>query len=387
VDVKAHFSRFLRADPGRLDFAAHSHHPWPDVTFDAHQQAWIDAADLVDNKWGRIFGEVVPEAQGHAAGLLGVSDPRTIALAPNTHELVMRVMSSLPSPTRILTTDGEFHSFSRQTRRLEEDGLAEVERITTEPYASFPDRFAEAAARGGHDLVFFSHVFYDSAYVVPGVTALVSAVRDDATVVMIDGYHAFMARDVDISAIEQRAFYLTGGYKYAMAGEGACTMHCPDDYVERPRNTGWFASFGTLQAGVSDQRVPYTTGGLRFLGATLDPTPWYRFNAVQRWMLEIGLNPEKIHRHVRHLQDQFIAAIDGLGLPISGDRLLPPPDADIRGNFLTFRHPDAGAFYRRLHDEGVLTDWRTDRLRLGFGIYHDESDVDELVARAVAAFD
>jgi selenocysteine lyase/cysteine desulfurase len=27
----------------------------------------------------------------------------------------------------------------------------------------------------------------------------------------------------------------------------------------------------------------------------------------------------------------------------------------------------------------VITDYRADRLRLGFGIYHDETDVDQLV--------
>ena len=34
--MKEHFSRFLGAAPGRLHVAAHSHHPWPDVTFEAH---------------------------------------------------------------------------------------------------------------------------------------------------------------------------------------------------------------------------------------------------------------------------------------------------------------------------------------------------------------
>jgi uncharacterized protein YndB with AHSA1/START domain len=63
LDLRAGFSRFLSADPDRLDFAAHSHHPWPDVTFAAHEQAWLDAARLVDDKWERVFGEVVPEAR------------------------------------------------------------------------------------------------------------------------------------------------------------------------------------------------------------------------------------------------------------------------------------------------------------------------------------
>src|SRR5581483_5601662 len=153
-----HFSRFLGAVPGRLHVAAHSHHPWPDVTFEAQQQAWLDAARLIDGKWDEIFGAVLPEAAGHICRRLGLSDPEAIAFAPSTHALVMRLVSSLTPPVRILTTDAEFHSFARQAARLEEDGLAGVERVPAEPFASFPERFADAAARGGHDLVYLSHV-------------------------------------------------------------------------------------------------------------------------------------------------------------------------------------------------------------------------------------
>ena len=39
--------------------------------------------------------------------------------------------------------------------------------------------------------------------------------------VVIDGYHAFMALDPPFSpSAAASAFYLAGGYKYAMAGEG-----------------------------------------------------------------------------------------------------------------------------------------------------------------------
>ena len=33
-------------------------------------------------------------------------------------------------------------------------------------------------------------------------------------------------------------------------------------------------------------------------------------------------------------------------------------EVDDRGNFLTFRLPDAGDVYRRLHDAGIITDFR-----------------------------
>jgi selenocysteine lyase/cysteine desulfurase len=373
-----HFSRFLTAVPGRLHVAAHSHHPWPDVTFEAQQQAWLDAAVGMDDKWDTVFGEILPEAARHISGRLGLSDPEAIAFAPNTHALVMRLLSSLPQPMRILTTDAEFHSFARQAARLEEDGLAAVERVAAEPFDTFPARFAAAAAGGDHHLVYLSHVFFNSGYVVPDLAGLVAAVPDADTLVMIDGYHGFMAVPTDVSAIEQRAFYLAGGYKYAMAGEGACFAHCPPGYVERPPDTGWLAGFAQLATG-SGGKVAYAPGGGRLLGGTLDPTGLYRLNAVQRWLDDLGVTVAAIHAHVRHLQDRFLAAGPH-------PELLPPLDGATgevgeRGHFLTFRMSDAAAVHAALHTAGVITDYRADRLRIGFGLYHVGADIDELLRR------
>jgi selenocysteine lyase/cysteine desulfurase len=369
----AHFSRFLGAVPGRLHVAAHSHHPWPDVTLEAQQAAWLDAARLIDDKWDEVFGSVLPETASHICRRLGLSDPEAIAFAPSTHALVMRLLSSLTPPVRILTTDAEFHSFARQAARWEEDGLASVQRVAAEPFATFPERFAAAAARGGHELVYLSQVFFNSAYVVPDLAALVAAIPDQDSLVVIDGYHAFMAVPTDLSAIEPRAFYLAGGYKYAMAGEGACFAHCPPGYAERPRDTGWFAGFAQLSGG-SGGKVAYPPGGARLLGATLDPTGYYRFNAVQRWLDNLGVTVDDIHTHVVRLQALFLSAFPY-------PELLPPEGAGERGHFLTFRLPDAAGAHAALHATGVITDYRDDRLRIGFGLYHDDADIDELHRR------
>ena len=61
--------------------------------------------------------------------------------------------------------------------------------------------------------------------------------------------------------------------------------------------------------------------------------------------------------------------------------LLPGPETGDRGHFLTFRLPDAAAVHAALHAAGVIADYRDDRLRLGFGLYHGEEDVDELLRR------
>ena len=80
---------------------------------------------------------------------------------------------------------------------------------------------------------------------------IVRAAGDPNTFVIIDGYHGFMAVPTDLSMIAERAFYLAGGYKYAMAGEGACFLHCPPGYGLRPRDTGWYAGFSALEKGGS----------------------------------------------------------------------------------------------------------------------------------------
>lgn len=377
--LKPHFSRFLGAHPQRLHFAAHSHHPWPDVSFDAHQQAWLDAARLADQKWGPVFDEVVPRARAAVARTLNLPDPSTIAFAPSTHELFMRAVSAIERPVlRVLTTDSEFHSFARQMARLEETGAARVTRVATQPWNTFPARFAEAAAQPGWDLVYFSQCFYNSGFLVEDPVALVKAVREPQAMVIVDGYHGYMAVPTDWAPVANRSFYTAGGYKYAMTGEGACFMHCPPGWAERPVNTGWFSSFGALSAAQGGP-VPYAQDGMRLMGSTYDPTPLYRLNAVMDWLRREGLSVDAIRAQVRSLQDRFLHAWAGSGF-LRDAELVPPPGTP-RGNFLVLKHDRAGDWHRALLGCGIGTDFRNDRLRIGFGLYQDPADVDEFFAR------
>lgn len=366
LDLAAHFSQFLGAVPGRLHFAAHSHHPWPDVTRAAQMQAWDNAARLMDGKWAPILGHKWPELQKTIARLLNLPDPATLAYAPNTHEFVCRILASLPAGRvpRVLTTGAEFHSFTRQVARLEEEGLLAVTRVA-------PDRLAETAAEG-FDLIWASHVLFNSGLVVAGLEALAAAAGE--AVLVVDGYHSFMAMPVDWSGLAGRAFYLSGGYKYAMGGEGCCFMHCPPGWLARPRNTGWYAAFGGL--GEGRQGVPYAADGWRFMGATFDPSGIYRLHAALNWAESVEATPAAIHAHAHALQARFITGLQGMWEDWLVVGLSQP-----RGNFLTFELPDAEAWQARLEAAQIITDRRGTRLRVGFGLYHTEADVDALVER------
>jgi selenocysteine lyase/cysteine desulfurase len=301
-------------------------------------------------------------------------------------------LSCLPAgrPPRILTSDSEFHSFTRQAARLEEDGLAAVTRVPVEPFADFAGRFAAAAAAGTFDLVFVSQVFFNSGFALADLDLVVAGIAGSEAMIVIDGYHGFLARPTDLSGLAGRVFYLAGGYKYAMAGEGACFLHAPPDWGLRPRDTGWYAAFGALERDQGEQGggVAYAPDGRRFLGATFDPVGLYRLRAVLDLLETLGLDAAAIHAHALALQRRFLAGLrerPAAALPI--DRLLLDPERQPCGNFLTFDlggEAAAGALHAQLRAADIVTDFRGARLRLGFGLYQDEADVDALLHRLAA---
>ena len=94
-------------------------------------------------------------------------------------------------------------------------------------------------------------------------------------------------------------------------------------------------------------------------------------------LLENRLTTERISGHVQELQQRLLA---GLGTtPLAAAELLNPIDGERRARFLAFRHPDAQRWYTELKAKNCITDVRGEVLRIGFGIYQDEADVDALI--------
>jgi selenocysteine lyase/cysteine desulfurase len=383
MSYKRLFSRALSAAPGRLHFAAHSHHLWPDASYEGHLAAWDDAARLADLKWDKVFGEIAPQAQRHIADELRLPDSSTIAFAPNTHELLIRVLSAHKGrPLRILSSDGEFHSFRRQSARLVESGRAKLDIVRTEPAGDFAPRFLAVARAGRHDLIYLSHVLFKTGYVFPALAELSALAKPDGPWLMVDTYHSFMALPADFSAMAERTFVLSGGYKYAMSGEGAGFMHAPADCAERPELTGWFAEFGALEHTAG--QVGYAPGGARFWGATFDPTPLYRFNAVRTMLAREGLTTESICAHVSPLLAALAAMIANgeAGALVEADLINPPHAGRHGARFLALKHDKAPAWKGALVQRGVITDARDDILRIGLGLYHDAEDLPAFCAAA-----
>jgi selenocysteine lyase/cysteine desulfurase len=374
LSFKPLFAKSLNADPERLHMAAHSHHLWPDASFDGQVECWNDAARLADRKWDRIMGEVWPDAQRNVAAELGTGRPESIVFAPNTHELLVRLFAAASEkwPIRVLTSNGEFHSARRQFARWEESGAAVVERVPAEPFDTFSGRFLDHAKSGDHDFIFVSQVLFGSGRIFDRVDELAELARPDGPWVVIDGYHAFMAIEAPFSGkAAQSAFYLGGGYKYAMAGEGCAFLHAPPGFGPRPRITGWYAEFEDLT--LPPGSVGYAKDAMRFMGATFDASGLYRFNAIQRMLRENDLTTKRISAHVEALQLKLLDALSNTVFA-SAD-VLNPLDGQRHARFLAFRSPNAQRWCRELAGRNCIVDVRGDVLRIGLGLYHDESDI------------
>lgn len=383
-DHKRHYSRFLKGHEGKLHFAAHSHHFWPDVTREAQLAYWDDCAHASDEKWDKIFSDVIPKTKSHIATILNLKDPNQIVLAPNTHELTTRILSLFlgKKELSILTTQSEFHSWRRQILRLME--LPEI-KVTMLPMNAKRELIdgLKAELSKKPDIFFISQVFFDSGIALTDSELMeLHEAKSSETLMVVDGYHGFAAIPTDLSKLEGKIFYLGGGYKYGQGGEGVGFMVVPKgDW--RPAYTGWYAEYAQLSKPQGAQ-VGYAPDGMAFMGATQDPSGCYRFNATWDLLSQEKLSVTKIHDFVKSLQLEFLKSLpDNF---TSSQKLRPLYEVTLswHGHFLTYEsesEEQAAKTQDGLKKLNVMIDRRGKRLRFGFGLYQNLDDVRDLCER------
>jgi selenocysteine lyase/cysteine desulfurase len=371
-----HYSRFRVSE--RLLLTGHSHQAWPDCGLEAQTAAWLDAARYVDDKWEHAFAQADRVRAGFTR-LLG--DPgEGIALAPNTHELVVRLLSALPlrSRPRLVTTDGEFHTIRRQLDRLAEEGL-EVVRVAERPLETVASRLA-GAVDDRTALVLVSAVFFDTGRIARGLREVAASCRKHGTALLVDVYHALNVVPFSLADEELGdAFVVGGGYKYCQLGEGNCFLRLPPGTGLRPVVTGWYSEFTALAERQAAGRVAYGQAGDRFAGATYDPTSHYRAAAVFDFFRDQGLTVTLLRAVSQHQIGVLASAFDALDLdPAVVTREREAPVGEI-GGFLALRSPRATSLAGELHARGVMTDARGDVLRLGPAPYLSDAQLRDAI--------
>ena len=373
--LASHYSRFRVSE--RLLLTGHSHQAWPDAAFEAQQRAWLDAAAFVDAKWESAAAQALQVREGFAR-LLGDS-AGNIALGQNTHELVTRWLSALPLRvrTRIVTTDGEFHTIRRQLDRLAEERLRIV-KVPAHPADTLAERIA-STVDDNTACVLVSSVLYETAEIVPGLDLVAAACSRHGAMLLVDAYHHLNVVPFDINSSGlQEAFVTGGGYKYCQLGEGNCFLRVPPDCSMRPVLTGWFAEFEGLEEAHSG-RVHYGAGAAAFAGATYDPTSHYRAAAVFAFHQEQGLTDRELRRINRQQVSLLKSAFEALNVDPGRARVEPMRD-EHRAGFLAIRAPRARDMAAALRERGVLVDARGDVLRLGPAPYLRDDQLRDAVA-------
>jgi selenocysteine lyase/cysteine desulfurase len=146
-------------------------------------------------------------------------------------------------------------------------------------------------------------------------------------------------------------------------------------------NTGWYAEFADIEASPKSE-VGYSTDGMRFMGATFDPSGLYRFNAVRGMLSAEGLDTNAVAARCGALRDKLEAAIVSGKAGVLKEAQILRPNADgPRARYLALRDPRALTWMSELLCNNVIVDARGDVLRIGIGLYHDEADVDVLCGK------
>ena len=378
-ELARHYTRFRVGE--RLLLTGHSHQAWPDVALEAQQQAWLDAAEHADDKWGRAFA-VADRVRSGWRRLLGDAGSGEIALGQSTLDLVGRLLSALPlrQRSRIVTTDGEFHTVRRLADRLAEEGI-EIERVAARPVVTLAERLA-AAVDHRTALVVVSSVLYETAEIVPHLEAVARACEARGAELLVDAYHHLNVVPFDVRALGlERAFVTGGGYKYCQLGEGNAFLRFPADTELRPVLTGWFSEFATKEDKRADGRVTYGAGPARFAGATYDPVSHYRAAAVFDFLEREGLTPDVL-RAVSQRQVRLLVELCGeWPIPYRVQFPRPRAEVDALAGFLALRTPLAPALVRLLKERSVLVDHRGDVLRIGPAPYVRDDQLAEAVTR------
>jgi kynureninase len=370
-----HYSRFRVGE--RLLLTGHSHQAWPDVGFDGQQQAWLDAAELVDDKWERAAEQANRVRTGFAR-LLG-DTPANIALGQNTHELVTRWLSALPFrvKSQMVISSGEFHTIRRQMDRFADEGV-DVRKVDAHPIETLADRLA-ADVNDRTLAVLVSSVLFETAAIVPGLDRVAAACATHGAELLVDAYHHLNVVPFDLSSMGlERAFVTGGGYKYCQLGEGNCFLRVPDGCTLRPILTGWFAEFDAIES-TRQERVAFGPGAAAFAGATYDPTSHYRAASVFDFHRQQALTADALRQISQRQVGLLIAAFERLDLPPAVAHVEPLAPGQ-RGGFLAIRAPLARDLAHRLRERGVFVDARGDVLRMGPAPYLRDDQLMDAVA-------
>ena len=290
-ELAPHYSAFRVSE--RLLLTGHSHQAWPDVGREGVVEAWDDAALHADEKWGRAFEKPTACATDSGSG-----SRRPTPSSRSTRTPSGSCSGSPPGPDlqrrRLVATSGEFHTLRRLMARLAEEELLDVVVVDARPADTLAERLA-AETDDRTAAVLVSAVLFEDSRMVPGLDELASACETLTC-------SSWTSTTRSGSCRSPRRPRLGLGRRRRLqvppARRGQLLLRVPPHGDElRPRFTGWYAEFAELAAEKTPGAVEYPRGGMRFAGATYDPTSHYRAARIFDFFEQQGLTPSALREN------------------------------------------------------------------------------------------
>lgn len=317
-----------------------------------------------------LWVEMVEATRREFAGLLG-AEPEEVAVTPAVSVGVASLASALrfegTPRNRVVLSDFEFPTIGQIWHAQEQRGAT----VVHVPAAGddVPVELFEEAIDENTALVSITHVCFRNGSKLD-VKAIADIAHRNGALVLVDGYQAIGSMPVDVRELGID-FYTGGTLKYLLGSAGLAFLYVRKDLIENlvPTSMGWFSQSDIFAMDIH-ANTPSSTAS-RFESGTPPVPSLYAGLAGVRLVRSIGLDTvEAKIAELTHLIKQ--------GARERELRLVSPMDAARHGALMTLQCTDAAMLRSNLMEEGIVTSYRNEVLRVSPHFFNEASDVERL---------
>ena len=321
---------------------------WEDRGAAAWYDRWLDELDALRGKFARAIGAAKEE----------------VAVAPSVSVALSGIASCLDPRDRpkVVLSELDFPTVSYQW--AVKPGVQRVF-VPSEDRVWVPPERYEEAIDDDTAAVATSHVFYLSG-AIQDIGRIARAARAHGALSIIDAYHATgqLPTDVHQAGVD---VLVTGGLKWLLGGTGIALLYVRRDRIPdlRPTIAGWFGNARQFEFDL--RSFEYHDDARRFELGTPAMAAVYSASAGLELVLGIGI--ERLRsRQTELVNDLAERAVD------AGLEVRIPSDPDRRAGIVMMRLDDPARAVQVLGKQGVVVDYRHDRLRASPFFYNTPED-------------
>ena len=197
--------------------------------------------------------------------------------------------------------------------------------------------------------------------------------RRQSVIFMVDAIQGLGGLHLDVERDYVDAF-AADAHKYLLGPEGIALLYVSDRAIDRikPTVVGWTSVKDYEQHLNYD--LTYREGAGRFECGTLNTAGVYGLGAAIKLFLEYG--PEEIEKYLLSLSDYLAERLQSKGYRVISSRLKGEDSPVIT---CTHGKHSAGALYRLLRSNNIITAPRAGRLRISPHFYNTREEIDRLM--------